>query len=370
MNPTKENLLDVLRVLFKWKKPIIGIVLAVGVITAIASLLFMDTYYKATTTFYAASPRLHSPSIIFGDEGTVLDFYGEGDDIDRLLQCSGSNELVDYMVKEFNLYETYDIDSTKKKAAYKVRQKFFNLYSVVKNERDAVELSIEDTDQERVAEMTNAARNKVDEIGKKLLFGSQAEILKSYEVQIEEKTKSLAEIADSLSVLRNKYKIFDAGMQRKFLGSKLPALKGNIAATKARLDNYKKTGGPRDSIRVLGTRLFGYEEQLKALTTDESGLDVSIGLSKIAKLNEEEAMIQENLAEDKDKFKRYKAAFEVPKSSMFVQDHAERPVVKSRPKRSIVCLGAMFAAFMFSVIGVLLIEYNRDVDWKEIINAK
>ena len=159
----RENLLDVLKILFKWLRPIAYLCIGVGIGTTAISLL-LDNYYESTTTFYASSIDQAKPGQIFGTSSRDLEFYGNDRDNDRLLTIAESNGLVDYMVRTFDLYTHYDIDSTKERAPFNVRQKFNKYYTVIKTKREAIELSIEDTDKELAAEMVNAARNKIDEL--------------------------------------------------------------------------------------------------------------------------------------------------------------------------------------------------------------
>jgi len=368
MEYSRDNLLDVVKTIFKWKKPIIITCFAVGVITAGISLL-LPNYYEASTTFYAASPSLQSPAAIFGESSKELEFYGEGEDMDRLIQAAESNELFRFMAQKFDLYKHYDIDSMHPKAKFKLRTAFHSHFSIIKNERDAIVLSIEDKDKALSSLMANAARDQINKIGNGLIRGSQEEIIKSYEKQISSKELLLQTISDSLSVLRDRYGIFDASYQKEVLGTLLPTLQSSIASEKARLEVYIKKN-KRDSISAIKDRLVGFEGKLNALTIGKNGFDISTGISKIDKLSTVEEVIMEELGDDKSNYEKYKSAFAVPKSALFIQDIAEEPVVKSRPKRSFLVLGATFFAFLFSLLGVLVLEYNKDVDWKSIVNAK
>jgi hypothetical protein len=83
-----------------------------------------------------------------------------------------------------------------------------------------------------------------------------------------------------------------------------------------------------------------------------------------------EQTLMEELGEDKAKYKKYKSAFSVPKPALFVQDVAEAPVIKSWPRRTTMVLGSTFLTFVFCLLGVLVLEYNRDVDWKGIVMGK
>lgn len=368
MEYSRDNLLDVVRTIFKWKKPIITTCLAVGIITAAISLLLPD-YYEASTTFYAASPSLQSPSVIFGESTKELQFYGTGEDMDRLVQASESNELFNFLLKEFDLYNHYDIDTSSIKAKSKLRLRFTKHFNVIKNERDAIILSVEDKDREFSAKMANAARERINDIANGLIRESQREIIKSYELQISDKIASLATISDSLSALRDRYGIFDADYQKKIIGTQMPILQSDIASEKARLAIYEKRN-KRDSINVISARIVGFEEKLKALNVGKNGLDISTGISLIDQLARTENAIIEELGDDQANYKKYKSSFSVPKPALFVQDYAEVPVVKSRPKRSFLVIGITFLAFLFTLLGVLVFEYNKDVDWKSIVNAK
>lgn len=368
MEYSRDNLLDVVRTIFKWKKPIIITCLAIGLVTAAISLL-LPNYYEASTTFYAASPSLQSPSVIFGESTKELQFYGTGEDMDRLVQASESNELFNYLTEEFDLYNHYDIDTSSIKAKSKLRLRFSKHFNVIKNERDAIILSVEDKDREFSAKMANAARDKINDIANGLIRESQSEIIKSYELQISDKIETLTIISDSLSALRSRYGIFDADYQKKVIGTQMPTLQSDIASEKARLAVYEKRKR-RDSINVISARIVGYEEKLKALNVGKDGLSISEGISLIDQLAKTEEAIIEELGEDQANYKKYKSSFSVPKPALFVQDYAEVPVIKSRPKRSILVVGVTVLAGLFLLLGVLIFEYNRDVDWKSIVNAK
>ncbi len=367
MEYNKEHLLDVLRAIFKWKRPIIYVTLGAGIIAAIVSLV-VTPKFEAKTTFYAASPTLQSPDAIFGQGNNQLFFYGSGDDIDRLIQLGYSSELLNYLTDEFDLYKHYDIDSTSAKGRNKLIEKLVKRYKITKNERDALDLTVEDRDKELSAKMANAARNKLNEIANGLIKSSQQEIITTFEKQIEIKSKERKIVSDSLSSIRKKYGIFDAGTTAKSL-SGYSGIRSAIEVEKARLDASKRLSAPRDSIRNIGVRIATMEARLKAFDEGE-GKMMAEGISQISALSEQEDALNRELGYDRSRYLKYKTAFEVPKQALFVQDVAEVPLVRSWPQRKMMVLGAMFIAFALSLLTVLIIEYNRDVNWKEIWNAK
>ena len=95
---------------------------------------------------------------LFGHSTHEMDFYGSSQDLDRLLTICHSNEIKDQLVRNFNLYQHYDIDSTGALANHKIRTKLDKLMTIIKTKYDAIDLSIEDKDKILAASMANAAR--------------------------------------------------------------------------------------------------------------------------------------------------------------------------------------------------------------------
>ncbi|MEL6718986.1 MAG: hypothetical protein AAFP82_09745 [Bacteroidota bacterium] len=61
-----------------------------------------------------------------------------------------------------------------------------------------------------------------------------------------------------------------------------------------------------------------------------------------------------------------RAAYTAEISAIILVEKAAVPIVKSRPIRSILVLASVIAAFVFMVIGVLLYDNYKDLDWKGI----
>ena len=171
----QENLLDVLRTIFRRKKTI----LYICAITAIGSVIFSlmkDDYYQAVTLFYAANHDLAKPSPL-GDNSAARNYYGTGEDIDRIMAICNSNLVADYLIQKFDLYNHYDIDTSTLRSKAKVKLEFFKLYNITKTKYDGIELSVEDKDPKLAAEIANAGRIRVNEVAQNMIKQSQAKEL-------------------------------------------------------------------------------------------------------------------------------------------------------------------------------------------------
>jgi len=63
-------------------------------------------------------------------------------------------------------------------------------------------------------------------------------------------------------------------------------------------------------------------------------------------------------------------AYKSDSPAVLLVEEAVVPVIKSRPRRAYIVIVSTILAFIFSIIAVLLFDTYKDVNWKEIINAR
>ncbi len=361
----RDNLLGVLATLFKWKKQILKVILLAGIGTAAISFFFLDDYYRASTVFYVSSPDLFKPEQMFGTSNKDMEYFGTDGDLDRVLTIAESNELYDFLIKKFELYKHYDIDSTKQKAPFKVREHLQKLYEVKKTKFDAVELSVEDTDREFASRMANTAREKIDEITQRLIRNSQLSLIKAYESSFLEKEKTLLGINETLTKLRQNSGVIDPEQQTEAITKSAVEANLNLARNKAKLEALRKMSSvSKDTITFLETTVKGYEEEVKQSNTQLKRYNE--GYNGVVDMKNQYERESEQVSKDKQRYLQLRIAYSTKISAVSVIEPAAIPIVKERPKRTIIIVSAMLIAFIFSVIGVLLADNYKDVNWKEL----
>ena len=368
----RDNLLGVFQAMYRWRKAIRNVCL-LALVGSIAFSLTLKDHYQASTIFYPASPELAAPEQIFGATGQLTHYFGSDRDLDRLDEIGNSNEVVDYMVKKFNLYDVYGLDSTSLKGRAKVREYFRGLYVVQKNKNDAIELSVEDTDPQRAAGMANAARERINEIASNLVKNSQGRMLAAFEDNIKRKTAELEVLSDSLRRLQGRYNIYSGVEQGEQLTAQLATAESEIVRSRARLevlDNNPLI--PRDTVEYIKANLRAYERERQSLVAPDgksgtiSVREFNEGLPKVAIMTDLHFQARKQLSFDLERYNQIRAAFNTEIPAIQVVETAEPPLVKSRPKRSILVLASVVAAFFFAVLGVLLAEAYRDFRWRDI----
>lgn len=363
----KDNLLGVVETVFKWKKIILWTcgITAVG---AIIIALLLPVYYQSTTTFYAASPDLATPEAIFGESGTAPDYYGTENDMDRILSIAKSGELMDFMIDSFQLYEHYDIDPDSPLGPYYVRLEFGEHFDVIKTKYDAIELSIEDQDKELAARMTNAARDRIAAIAQRLVKESQSQLLTVFENNISQKTSLLDSLNGQLQAVRLQYGVYNPIAQSESLSELVAKAESKLYNAQAKLEAMQTSGGRfRDSILLLKANIKGYENEI--LKVNQRLGNFNQGMAQVEVLKNVQTEASEALGKDKEHYKQIKAAYGADFPTVMLLEPGAVPLIKSRPKRALLVVGATLVAFIFSIIGILLFDTYREVEWRKILHV-
>lgn len=363
------SLLSIVKVLHKWRKYIVYGTAGVAVLAIIVSLL-VPVYYETTTTFYAASEDLFKPKTAFGYGDSEIDFYGTSEDIQRVLTVSRSNEVIDYLVDTFDLYTHYDIDSSKSKAEYYVREELLSHYNVIRTKYDALELNVEDKDPEMAARIANAARNKIELTLNSIIRQSQGRVIQSYHKNIDEKIKVLKEVQDSLQAAQLRYGIFDPEAQTEYLSTLVTSTETKLIGERAKLESYENTGRNRETRDSLAAGIAGLERMLDLLQGRDSTITSNYNIERFSSakgrievLTDEYTKATNNVNFDKELLKTLEAANGMEVSALHVLETAKVPVVKSRPRRSLLVMASTVIAFVFLSVSVLFIESYRHLDW-------
>lgn len=359
MQQQEDNLIGVLRTLFRYLRFIVIVCVLVGLGSIIISLL-LPVYYKSSTIFLSASPELLTERGLFGTTTRDPQPFGDNNDNDRLLTIAESDELKAYLIDRFDLYEHYDIDSTGAKAAYYIREQLQGLYEVQKTKRDAIQLSIEDQEPEMAAAMANAARDKIDDINLQLAKAMQLNQIETFRQNIIEKNKSVLTLSDSLQAVRSRYGIYNTESQSETLSDLISTRQSRLISYQARLES-SASARARDTLR---TAIIGLEKELTNL--NEQLAQFNEGMPRIMALEEEYDQAVKQLTYDKERLKKLDAAYSADVSSVILVEKADVPLIKSRPIRSLLVIGSVLAAFLFSVLSVLLYDNYKELKWERI----
>ncbi|WP_235298458.1 GumC domain-containing protein [Portibacter marinus] len=325
---SKDSLMSLLKTFKKWFRAIF-IVCSIAVVGTIIISLMMDNYYKASTTFYAASSDLAKPAPIGGLE-IDIEYYGRDEDIDRLLSIANSGEVATRLIDEYKLAEHYEIKNETQKGKYRVLEKFYKLYSAQKNKYDAIEISMEDTDPEQARDIANRARDLVNEIAQRTVKSSQQLQIDKYKKNIDRKTTELDSLTSKIERVKERYEIFDSRNQGEALTQALAEARSP------------------DQIRVIEGKISEFAK----------------GVSKVVVMEQEQREFGLQLSLDKERYKQLLSAKESDFKAVHLIESADIPMVKSRPRRSILVIAAGLVSLFFCLLAAVVVEKVRSINWK------
>jgi uncharacterized protein involved in exopolysaccharide biosynthesis len=362
----KDNLLDVIRTLLKWRKPLIIVSLITALTSVIVSLV-LPNYYQADTIFLAVSPDQAMPELVFSSTPIRTAYYGNENDIDRLLTIAESNELVDFLVDTFQLFEHYDIKPDHPKARHLARLAFRDLYEVKKTKRDAIQLSVEDKDRELAMKIANVGRNKIDQFARQLIKKNIEKTLDTYEESVNTQQEQVDILSDTLMHLRKKYGIFNTVTQTEFLTNQLLESESKLARDQGRLRALiqQKTRIPPDTIAYLQANVQGLEQSIDTLRTRIERLNA--GLPIVSTFEKRYAESSNVLTDDIERYKKWRDTYESEIPAIILVEQASLPAIKSRPRRSMIVLTSLAIVLLFSIMAILLIDTYQDVEWRKLL---
>ena len=190
-NITSFNLMDIIKVIWDWRKKIM---LAVFLITAITTVVIflVPRQYLAEATIVSANPILGDRSNIFRNTFEQQFYYygGEGDN-DRLFEMSRIDTMKKFLIDSFKLEDHYEISKDNPRRRLAAYNELKENSDVIKTEFGHVRIKIWDEDKKFAASMVNAIVSKVNRMSIDMTNQAKKTILQKLE---EEQSANEAEV--------------------------------------------------------------------------------------------------------------------------------------------------------------------------------
>lgn len=366
------NLLNIIGSVWRWRKWILILSGGVVVGTIIVSL-FLSNYYTAEATIIPGNEEKD----LFESSGKNNSIYGDEDAVERAVVYAKSAPLVDYMIQEFDLAKRYGINNETPKGKAKVAKRFLKLYRVKKNEHIGIEISMQDTDPEMAAKMTNAALSKMESLYKEATVPSKALILKTYENALASKKRELEVVSDSLIRLRKKHSIYDIKTQGEVLAALIVSTESTLVEHKAKLEAFKLASNRQDSIININARVQGLKRKLEMLTNENDSIISGISIKSYNE-GREKVMYFENQIESLNKdiskilteYTQFKAQASSDMSALIILEPVQVPREKSFPVRSLMVIAALFLSLIVGIMAAMILDLNKRIDWKNVLKDR
>lgn len=353
-----KNLIDLVKILWQWRWKILSLVVLATILSIVISLL-LPNYFKSTAIFYAASQDLAKPQPL-GDTDRTVNYFGNDNDIDRLLTSAHSHKLKTFLIDSFDLYSHYSIDQDSKNAEHKLREKFDKLLTVEKTKFGAISLAIEDINPVKAFEMTTAASNFIDNSTSQQWKSSQEKLLHTYNRKIQESDAKIRIVNDSLREMKQAFNIYDLRNQSEILLTQQTSLQSKLLMIKSKVKSSTIQNNS-DSLSLYSNLESGIQNQLSKVNGRIQQFNE--GFNPITTLERHQIQMTQQIAIDKERRDQLMASYQSPTAGIILVEEPEVAIYKSRPRRSLYVLGTAFLSFVLSSLFAILHSTYKENDW-------
>lgn len=312
----------------KWWKHI-AIATCIGAIASIIISLTMKDRFKSVVVFYPTTTNSIAKALLDVSGNSKKDFleFGEEAEAEQALQILQSDEIREWVIIQYNLYEHYRINPNAKYAKTRMMKKFARNVNFRRTEFNSVEIAVLDEDPVIAAGMANDIAARLDTVRNKIQKERARDGLKIVETEYIAMQHEVQLLSDSLDRIRQ-LGINDYTSQSEVINKE-------YATAVSRRD--------QPAIKAL-------EEKISILSK-YGGVYVA--------MTDNLELYRKQLAEIKMKYDQARVDAEQQLPHKMVVNYAYPADRKTYPKRSMIVIGATFATFCMSIFFIIGLENWR-----------
>ncbi len=321
---TDNNSLGLIRVAYKYRKPLIIVCILAALVSSGVSLLIPPKYKSSIILFPTSSSSVSQALVTESQQKKEILSFGEEEDVEQLMQVLLSTEIRNRIIEKHNLFEHYKLDEN---TAYP-NTTLYGIYaenvSVSRTKYMSVRVDVLDEDPEMAAIIANDIANLVDSTYNRIQKerAQKAFDIVAYEFGMQkEKIQQIQDSLQALSILG----VIDVKSQTEMYTEQYAiALSKNNFASAAKVEQKLNIIAKYGSIQtILKEQMY---EEVK------------------------------NLAVIEAKYREAKIDLEQDLPNKYVVDKAEKAEKKSYPVRSMIVVVSVMASFLFAFMLLLVFE--------------
>ncbi len=294
------------------KKWILLIISILAGITSIIVSLQIEEKYESTVIMFPTTGASISKSLLSANYSGRQDAYGFGEEeqAEQLLQVLKSEQIRARIIEKYHLMEHYGIDPSDKYPYTKLASEYSGNINFRRTDLMSVEISVMDKDPQMAADIANDISNLVDTV---------------YNAMKQERAKAAFELV--------KKEYMEAENSVRLLKDSLQNVGNQISAS------LRKMGGSSMAQFAQAIAIHG-----GTFLTLTNHLDHET----------------ERLSDLSQRYQEARVESEQQLSHKFIVDQAYASEKKAYPKKSIIVLVSTAAAFLFTLILLIIIDSLKE----------
>jgi uncharacterized protein involved in exopolysaccharide biosynthesis len=364
------KLIDALITLARYKKMLLGLPLAVAVLSAGLSLLIPNEYRSSTRILPPQQAQSGAAALLAqlgGVAGAAAAGAGIKNPNDLYVGMLKSRTVADNMIQRFNLSKVYDQEYKDK------TRKELELNTTITTGKDGmIVIEVEDEDRRRAAEMANAYTEELLKLTRTLAVTEAAQRRVFFERQLQQSKDNLARAEIQLKEGLVSHGVVSVDNDSRAIVETGARLRAQISAKEVQLNAMRAfVTSSNPEFRRVQEELSSSRAELAKL---ENGSGAATpggarGLENIKLLRDVKyhQMLYELLS------KQYEIArLDEAKEASIVQvlDKAQEAERKHKPKRAIIVLLSTVGGFVLAVLLAFALDLHRKAYQQEGFRAK
>ncbi|MBS1741286.1 MAG: hypothetical protein JSS64_12360 [Bacteroidetes bacterium] len=319
MSTFRFDLVEVIRIIQRRWRFIVGVSLA-AMLVGLAFHLIRKKKYEAKAAFFVSNPIFADRSSIFaGADSRYTDYFGDEDDIDRVIALSESDTIIATIIRNATYDKAHQLHMDDVFERQKLKERFSKSLNITRTEYKLLELTFTDKDPWMSANVANETVKQL-ELGYRNFYNQKKRsVYNSIQNRLQNLDSSIASLTDTLAMLRQQ-----SGITDLISPARLNLITGNV----------KTNGGPNAGRYVEVIQNF---EATKDMLVSDRAKYVSL-------------MEQYSTGVGPDEIKLL--------HSITI---ARPPVTPAGPSGWLIIAASFFVGLFFSVLFVLLTTYYREV---------
>jgi uncharacterized protein involved in exopolysaccharide biosynthesis len=277
------------------------------------------------------------------------------------------------------------------KAENDALREFSDNLDIVRNERDVIELTVQDRDKKLAARIANDMVSVIDSINQQLTLENRRNVLGLFKQRYEFLNKEYETSRKQVVQARLRYGIFGPEQQSRYLSREIVRLERELNQS----GQFLKTRGLHEALKRIkqdelenahdtesylareivetesalqqekgGPRSGSLRRALRGLTQASSGNLINAesfinGIDSLNLLTARVTDLQERLVKAQGEYETAELAIKARISSLYVVQKAYPATKKSKPVRWLIVVGSVFITLALSIVLITLLELYR-----------
>ncbi|MDA3909857.1 MAG: Wzz/FepE/Etk N-terminal domain-containing protein [Bacteroidales bacterium] len=316
-----ENVLDLI---IRRRMPLLIIIFAAAVLSAVASLTIQPKY-KSTVTLFPVSSSSISQALMSQNSGEkeILKF-GEEEEVEQMMQVLQSNTIRNRVIEKYKLMQHYGIDPKGKYPATSLYENYKKNIKINRTEFMSVDIVVLDHSPDTAALIANEISAQLDSVMNDMQKDRALKAFRLVEIEYNKQKQKIRAIRDTLEML-GEIGIVEYESQSEVFNDQYA-----IAIAQGNYTGASRLKEKIDTLAKYGPLYVSLHEQMT---------------SEIKKLSEVES-----------KYVEAKIDVEQNLPHKFVVNEAVNAEKKSYPVRWLIVMISTISSFLLAIIVLIILE--------------